>query len=78
MVDCEACSRDTRITWCLGATRVGVCVGGVRRRIRVLSQEVCVFRDALVDRLAKNTINSVSTEDPYACVSVLSVCKCRW
>ena len=31
-----------------------VCVGGVRRRIRVLSQEVCVFRDALVDRLAKN------------------------
>ncbi|KAK8831584.1 hypothetical protein WA577_000667, partial [Blastocystis sp. JDR] len=37
-------------------------------RIRVLSQEVCVFRDALVDRLAKNTINSVSTEDPYACM----------
>ena len=55
-----------------------VCVGGVRRRIRVLSQEMCVFRDALVDRLAKNTINSVSTEDPYACVSVFSVCECRW
>lgn len=39
---------------------------------------MCVFRDALVERLAKNTINSVSTEDPYACVCARCACERRW
>lgn len=41
--------------------------------VRVLSQEICVFCDELLDRLARSTINNVSTEDPYAFVMCLSV-----
>lgn len=42
--------------------------------VRVLSQEICVFRDELLDRLVGNTVNSVSTEDPYAYVLVSVLC----
>jgi len=44
-------------------------------RIRVFTQEICVFRDAIVERLAKNTINNGSTSDPYACVMMRVRCE---